>query len=73
VVFAIASMVPILGWGFSLVMSMMAVGLAIVSRFGSEAMAAQPAGSPPPMAGDWQAAPASGAAGSGPGSTPSFS
>jgi hypothetical protein len=74
VVFAIASMVPILGWGFGLVMSMMAVGLAIVSRFGSEAMAAHPAGSPPPMAtGDWQAAPASGAAGSGPGSTPSFS
>jgi hypothetical protein len=74
VVFAIASMVPILGWGFSLVMSMMAVGLAIVSRFGSEAMAVHPAGSPPPMAAsDWQAAPAGGASGSGPGSTPSFS
>ena len=73
VVFAIASLVPILGWGFSLVMSMMAVGLAIVSRFGSEAMAAHPAGSPPAMPGEWQPAPAGGAAASGPGSTPSFS
>jgi hypothetical protein len=75
IVFAIASMVPILGWGFSLVMSMMAVGLAIVSRFGSEAVAAQTAGTPPPMGPNWQGAPApaGGAAGSGPGSTPSFS
>jgi hypothetical protein len=77
IVFAIASMVPILGWGFSLVMSMTAVGLAIVSRFGSEATVAQALGTPPPMAPGWQPAPAQapagGAAGSGPGSTPSFS
>ena len=63
VVFAVASMIPGLGWVFSLGMSILALGLAVTTRFGAEpAMAGATAGPgapvPPPV---WAAAPANGA------------
>ena len=67
VVFAVASMLPGLGWIFSGVMSVLALGLAVTTRFGSEpVVAGETAGpgspAPPPV---WAAAPANGAPGPG--------
>lgn len=48
VVYALMTLVPGLGWAFNLILSMMALGLALVTRLGSEPVPdAQPAGAPP--------------------------
>ena len=64
VVFAVASMLPGLGWIFSGVMSVLALGLAVTTRFGAEpaveGAAAMPGATPPPV---WASAPANGAPG----------
>lgn len=73
VVFAVVSMIPGLGWAFSMCMSILALGLAVTTRFGSEpavagagAVPGSPA--PPPV---WAAAPAGAPSmGSGPGPDP---
>jgi hypothetical protein len=72
IVFAVASMFPGLGWIFSGVLSVLALGLAVTTRFGSEpAVVGAIPGSPvpPPI---WAATPASGAPtmGPDPGSNP---
>jgi hypothetical protein len=68
IIFAVTSMIPGIGWIFGGVMSVLAVGLAITTRFGAEPVvqpaAAGPGGIPP----SWEPAPAGGT--SGPGSTP---
>jgi len=70
VVFAVASMLPGLGWIFSGVLSVLALGLAGTTRFGSEPAVAGAAAAqgptPPPV---WEAAPANGAPTPGPGTT----
>ena len=49
VLYALITMVPGLGWAFNLILSMMALGLALVTRLGAEpAPLEQPAGVPPP-------------------------
>lgn len=48
VVYALMTLVPGLGWAFNLIMSMLALGLALVTRLGAEpAPLAHPAGVPP--------------------------
>jgi hypothetical protein len=68
VIFALIWMIPGLGFVFSFVISVMAVGLAITTRFGAEP-AVQPAPSGPggmPVPPPWEPAPAGGPSGSGP-------
>ena len=57
VLFAVMSLVPLLGWLFGMVLSILALGLALVTRFGSDpatgpvpAMAATGTVTPPPVA-----------------------
>ncbi|HZM69568.1 MAG TPA: hypothetical protein VFB95_04280 [Candidatus Cryosericum sp.] len=48
VVYALMTLVPGLGWAFNLILSMMALGLALVTRLGGEPVpGAQPAGASP--------------------------
>ncbi|HEV8200459.1 MAG TPA: hypothetical protein VGS03_10585 [Candidatus Polarisedimenticolia bacterium] len=73
VIFAVTSMIPGIGWVFSGVMSVLAVGIAITTRLGAEPVVqpstAGPGGLPVPPS--WEPAPAGGPSmGPGPGSTP---
>jgi hypothetical protein len=47
-VYAVISLVPIFGGVFSMVMSVLALGIALLTRFGSEEGWKRPGGAPPP-------------------------
>lgn len=49
VLYALVSFVPVLGWIFSMVLSILALGLVLTTRFGAEPVAASLAGVPAPQ------------------------